>query len=241
MPCTWVGWAYPGCKGTKGGVNIPLDIRYNPAMIRKYGGQGVDGNGNGIASPWEIEDAIFSAANKLSMNGFRTDIDGAIYLYNKAGWYVDKVKKAAYKFRDEAVYGGDGSIGSNVAEVGKALIGRTKYVFGGGRSASDIAAGRFDCSSFVHWAFKQVGIDLGPLTSTSTETLNKMGRRINISEIRPGDILFWDTYKRDGHVGIYLGNGKWIGCQTSTGVAIVDINKPYYKQRFSGHVRRLIE
>ncbi|WP_019156877.1 C40 family peptidase [Robertmurraya massiliosenegalensis] len=127
-----------------------------------------------------------------------------------------------------------------VASVGSKYIGRSEYVFGGGRNQFDILNGRFDCSSFVHWAYAQAGIDLGPLTGTSTETLNKMGRKVSISEIKVGDLIFWNTYKRDGHVGIYIGNGKWIGSQSSTGVAIENLSKKYYSDRFEGHVRRIL-
>lgn len=147
----------------------------------------------------------------------------------------------AYGNGMDIVFDGDVSQAAQIiASSGFKYIGKSKYVFGGGRSQSDIALGRFDCSSFVHWAYLQAGINLGPLTSTSTETLNKMGKRIPISEIKVGDILFWDTYKKDGHVGIYIGNGKFIGSQSSTGVAIVNLNNSYYNARFSGHVRRLL-
>lgn len=54
-----------------------------------------------------------------------------------------------------------------------------------------------------------------------------------------GDMVFFDTYKKDGHVGIYIGNGKFIGAQSSTGVAEVDMTKGYWKDKFSGHVRRV--
>ena len=79
------------------------------------------------------------------------------------------------------------------------------YVFGGGRNQSGIARGRFDCSSFVHWAFKQAGVDLGPVTSTSTDTLKYLGKPVTPDEVMPGDLVFFNTYKRDGHVGIYIG------------------------------------
>lgn len=129
----------------------------------------------------------------------------------------------------------------NIAAVGTKYIGNSVYVFGGGRNQSDIDRGRLDCSSFVHWAYKQNGIDLGPLTSTSTETLNKIGRPISITEMKVGDIIFWNTYKRDGHVGIYIGNGQFIGAQSSTGVAIESLSNSYWQGVFSGHVRRIIE
>lgn len=127
----------------------------------------------------------------------------------------------------------------NVQAVGEQLIGNSKYVWGGGRSQSDIDKGNFDCSSFVHYAFKQAGVDLGPLTSTSTETLNKKGTKIAYSDIQVGDVVFFDTYKKDGHVAIYAGNGKFLGAQSSTGVAYADMTTGYWKDKFSGHVRRM--
>lgn len=144
-------------------------------------------------------------------------------------------------------YGASIPIDGNVSEIaniaatsGYKWIGNSVYVFGGGRSNNDIARGRFDCSSFVRWAYLQAGIELSPLTSVSTETLNKIGTRISYSEIQVGDLIFWDTYKKDGHVGIYVGGGKWIGAQSSSGVAIVNFNNSYWMSKFSGHVRRVL-
>lgn len=91
----------------------------------------------------------------------------------------------------------------------------------------------------MHWAFKEVGVDLGPLTSTSTETLKHLGKPVSPSEMKPGDVVFFNTYKRDGHVGIYVGNGKFIGAQSSTGVAIADMTKGYWKETFNGRVKRI--
>lgn len=127
-----------------------------------------------------------------------------------------------------------------ISAAGFKYIGNSRYVFGGGRNQGDIARGWFDCSSFVHYAYNQAGLELGPLHSVSTETLNKTGRKVSINELQVGDLIFFDTYKRDGHVGIYIGNGKWIGSQSSTGVAIVDVNDSYWMSVFKGHVRRIL-
>ncbi|MEH7000829.1 bifunctional lytic transglycosylase/C40 family peptidase [Priestia megaterium] len=124
-------------------------------------------------------------------------------------------------------------------DAGKTLIGKTVYVFGGGRSQADIKSGRFDCSSFVRWAFEQAGINVGPLTGVTTDTLKNMGQPVKVKDMKPGDVVFFDTYKIDGHVGIYVGDNKFIGCQTSSGVAIAPMSKgTYFGDKFNGRVRR---
>ncbi|MEJ9314553.1 NlpC/P60 family protein [Priestia megaterium] len=128
---------------------------------------------------------------------------------------------------------------SNVVTVGNRWVGNSAYVFGGGRSQSDISHGLFDCSSFVHWAYSQVGVNLGPLGSVSTETLKHAGTQVSSSQMQPGDLVFFDTYKKDGHVGIYVGGGKFIGAQSSTGVAIANMSSGYWKQKFNGRVVRI--
>lgn len=124
---------------------------------------------------------------------------------------------------------------STVINAGNKYIGNSVYVFGGGRNAADIASGRFDCSGFVHWAFAQAGIKIGSTTST----IKNDGRQVSTDDMQPGDLVFFNTYKKDGHVGIYLGNGKFIGSQSSTGVAIADMTSGYWKKTFNGRVVRI--
>ncbi len=59
---------------------------------------GTDGNGDGIADPWNAEDAITSAARYLAAAGGQTDIKRAIYSYNHADWYVNEVLSIAKLF-----------------------------------------------------------------------------------------------------------------------------------------------
>ncbi|WP_066192471.1 MULTISPECIES: C40 family peptidase [Gracilibacillus] len=122
-----------------------------------------------------------------------------------------------------------------IMNAGKKYIGNSVYVFGGGRSSYDIANGRFDCSGFVSWAFKQGGINL----PASTAGQSSVGSKVSPSDMQPGDLVFFNTYKTNGHVGIYLGNNKFIGSQSSSGVAIADMGSGYWAQKFSGHVRRV--
>lgn len=91
MKCTWVGWSYPGCKGTNGDVDIPEAIYTSASEIRKYGGYGIDGNNNGKNDPWELEDSIYTTAAYLSKNNYKKDKRNAVYSYNHSDAYVDKV------------------------------------------------------------------------------------------------------------------------------------------------------
>lgn len=129
---------------------------------------------------------------------------------------------------------------SAAVTAGNKYIGNSVYVFGGGRTQSDINNGRFDCSAFVRWAYSQAGINVGSMGAISTDTLKGYGTRISESQMQPGDMVFFNTYKTDGHVGIYVGGGKFIGSQSSTGVAIASMtNGGYWDLKFTGHVRRL--
>lgn len=196
---------------------------------------GVDGNGDGIIDPWNIYDAIYSAANFLSATGASDNkLNDALFAYNRSKTYVNDIIKRANVFKEAYSYSN-----VDVVNVGKKFIGNSVYVFGGGRNENDINKGIFDCSSFVHWAFDQVGIDVGSRSSTTTDTLKHLGKNVDLENIKPGDLVFFDTYKIDGHVGIYAGNGQFIGAQTSTGVEVADMSTGYWQDKFNGRIKRI--
>lgn len=59
---------------------------------------GLDANGDGLADPWNPDDAVFAAARYLAAAGARDDISRAIFAYNHAQWYVDEVLGLAADF-----------------------------------------------------------------------------------------------------------------------------------------------
>ncbi|MEF7566343.1 lytic murein transglycosylase [Bacillus infantis] len=67
-------------------------MQFIPATFEAYG---VDGNGDGMRSAWDLQDAIYSAANYLSASGYSTDVRRAIWHYNHAEWYVNDVLQRA--------------------------------------------------------------------------------------------------------------------------------------------------
>ena len=185
---------------------------------------------------------IFACYNGGSRYGMNVDLDNAKFDY------PNKVFKYAIEFRNTGldIFLGDGVVGNNeiietAIKVGSELVGKSPYVWGGGRNPSDIANRRFDCSSFVHWCFASAGLTLGDYKVVVTDSLANVGRKVNSSEMVRGDIIFFNTYKYNGHVGIYLGNNKFLHCGTSKGVWIDDLNSSYWKKVFNGNVRRVVE
>ncbi|MCA0923481.1 NlpC/P60 family protein [Bacillus stratosphericus] len=143
--------------------------------------------------------------------------------------------------------GGGSPVSNNVGGIegaistGSTIVGQSPYKWGGGRSQADIDARRFDCSSFVRWAFASAGINLGPVGGTTTDTLVGKGRAVSASDMKRGDLVFFDTYKVNGHVGIYLGNGTFLNDNSSHGVSVDSMSNPYWKRYFNGVVRRVVE
>ncbi len=84
-----------------------------------------------------------------------------------------------------------------------------------------------DCSGFIHQVYKRV---LGVAVPRSTKLLMTTGGRIKKKQLKPGDMVLFKppTYPR--HVGIYVGNDKFIHASKSNGVTITDLKNPYWKK-----------
>lgn len=252
MPLTWVGWGYGG-GNRLGNANIPKKDLHNLSVISKYGGYGIDGNGDGKADPWEFEDSVYATAKYLSENGGKNgDLRGAVFQYNHAGWYVERVfhyyqaYSSKVKVVDTGGYGGavstSGKKGIEGAiAAGSTIINKSPYNWGGGRNETDIKNRSFDCSSFVRWAYSEAGINLGPISSTTTDTLVTKGKPVKPKDLKRGDLVFFKTYKQNGHVGIYLGNNEFLNDNSSNGVSIDRMDNPYWKDAFKGVARRVVE
>lgn len=124
---------------------------------------------------------------------------------------------------------------NDIIQASKQYIGNSTYKIGRGRNQADIQNGVFDCSAFVHWAYNQIDVNVG----WSTGALASTGTNVSRSSLQPGDMVFFDTYKTNGHVGIYIGNNKFIGAQTSTGVGIANMNNSYWSSKFN-HAQRVL-
>lgn len=73
----------------------------------------------------------------------------------------------------------------------------------------------WDCSGLVQAAYKAAGIDLPRISYQQSS----MGTSVSLSDLQPGDVLYWGSRSGSYHVAIYVGGGKYVGAQNpSSGV-----------------------
>ncbi|MFJ4905659.1 C40 family peptidase [Streptomyces sp. NPDC093249] len=95
-----------------------------------------------------------------------------------------------------------------IVAFARAQIGDS-YVMGGTGPNS------WDCSGLVQAAYRQAGIDLPRISGDQSS----MGTSVSLSNLQPGDILYWGSRSGSYHVAVYVGGGKYVGAQNpSTGV-----------------------
>ncbi|TYS60550.1 transglycosylase SLT domain-containing protein [Bacillus infantis] len=92
LEATWVGYKYEG--DISGKVQEGVDIT-DLTIIQAGKGYGVDMDNDGRADPFNVQDSIGSAANYLSAHKYASNPAKAIWHYNHAAWYVDKVLNEA--------------------------------------------------------------------------------------------------------------------------------------------------
>ncbi|KOY83618.1 C40 family peptidase [Lysinibacillus macroides] len=108
---------------------------------------------------------------------------------------------------------------ADITNTAKEYIG-VPYKYGG----SDMRTG-VDCSAYTQFVFSKVGISL-PRTS---KTQYQQGTSISKEHLKTGDLVFFNTSGSGvSHVGIYIGDSKFISATTSAGVKIDKMNDPYY-------------
>lgn len=103
-----------------------------------------------------------------------------------------------------------------------------KYKRGG-----DSPENGLDCSGFVRLVFKNSSETELPRTA---KEISDKGDKIAQKDIKPGDLVFFNTLKKSfSHVGIYLGDSKFIHAPSAGGkVRIESMNVAYWKKRFNG-------
>ncbi|MDM0013646.1 C40 family peptidase [Variovorax sp. J22P168] len=101
------------------------------------------------------------------------------------------------------------------------------------RRGGNTAETGFDCSGFVRAMYNQT---VGHLLPRRAEEQAAATQKIDRSDLKPGDLVFFKTMKRAfSHVGIYVGEGKFIHApKPGAEVRVEDMSGSYWQRRFSG-------
>jgi cell wall-associated NlpC family hydrolase len=104
-----------------------------------------------------------------------------------------------------------------------------RYVHGG----DSLSDGGFDCSGLVKKVF---GDALGLNLPRTAAEMAKLGNSVNKEELKPGDLVFFNTMRRAfSHVGIYLGENRFLHAPSTGGVVRVEsMDTSYWSKRFNG-------
>lgn len=118
-----------------------------------------------------------------------------------------------------------GAVGERAARHALAMQGKP-YRYGGS------APSGFDCSGLVQYSYARAGARL----PRSTEGLWGSSRNVSERQTRPGDLLFFTQEgKRSSHVGIYLGNDRFVHAPSSgKRVGVASLTDPYWRRHFEG-------
>ncbi|PKO30613.1 MAG: glycoside hydrolase [Betaproteobacteria bacterium HGW-Betaproteobacteria-7] len=116
---------------------------------------------------------------------------------------------------------------------GLKLVG-VRYRFGGNDEESGL-----DCSGFVRLVFKD---SIGTLLPRTAREMSEVGQRIDSSQLKPGDLVFFNTMRRAfSHVGIYLGDNHFMHApRAGAEVRVESMDSSYWTKRYNG-ARRILD
>jgi murein DD-endopeptidase len=113
---------------------------------------------------------------------------------------------------------------ARAVEFATGFIG-TPYRWGGATPAG------FDCSGLVYYTFRKAGLDV---PRTSQEQF-RAATPVSLTRAEPGDLVFFGRRGRITHVGIYLGEERFVHApETGRNVSVAHLQDGYYRARFAG-------
>ncbi|APA84541.1 C40 family peptidase [Paraburkholderia sprentiae WSM5005] len=134
----------------------------------------------------------------------------------------------------ESQNGGARSFLSGMAgKAGDVVVGAlnmigVRYRWGGNTPDSGL-----DCSGFVRYVFQDT---LGLALPRRAEEMSRVGEKVRVSDLKPGDLVFFNTMRRTfSHVGIYIGDNKFVHSpSTGSTIRVDDMDDGYWEKRFTG-------
>lgn len=182
---------------------------------------------------------LYEGKSGIEVTNLQRDLKNLGYFSGEPnGYFGSYTEQTVMKFQKDNYLTQDGVVGrktareikvDRVAQTAKTYIG-VPYLWGGASPSG------FDCSGFTQYVMKSNGISISRTTAIQYDE----GIWVGKSSLQPGDLVFFSTYKPGpSHVGIYLGDNKFIHASSSMGVSITDLSNSYFAPRYIGAKRIL--
>jgi len=128
---------------------------------------------------------------------------------------------------------------TTVGEKTNQMLGKAMTLLGVPYKRGGSSDSGFDCSGFVRHIYET---SVGRLLPRRADEQAKTTEKIDRNELNPGDLVFFNTMRRTfSHVGIYIGDGKFIHAPSAgKAVRVDDLRAAYWTKRFTG-ARRVQE
>lgn len=158
--------------------------------------------------------------NKVTITGYSGEWTAVIYNGVPGFVYSTYVKEGEYEYTD-TTSGAAGTVeGKAIADYALGFVGYN-YCWGGTSPSTG-----FDCSGLVYYVYGQFGYSLNRVAADQARN------GVHVDELEPGDILcFYSGGSYIGHVGIYIGGGKFVHAANSALGVIVSSLEGYYENR----------
>jgi cell wall-associated NlpC family hydrolase len=189
-------------------------------MSSQFNGYASDGDGDGVGDVYNPADAILGAAKMLKRNGAPENVRQALFVYNRAWWYVDQVEaiartyaksgdvevppQAAEECDEPLVEAAPNDVVAKILEYALAQRGKP-YLWGG------TGPDAFDCSGVIYAAYKEAGL----LIPRTTFGQWPFGVKVLDGQEQPGDLVFFNagpgtSANNPGHVGLVVSKGQML-------------------------------
>lgn len=220
------GWYKIGYNGSTGYVSADYLTVDSDNVFTTYGR--INSEGVNVRSAASTDSSVLATVS-----------DGTIVTVNGLvdGWYdvTCQYGTEGYIRSDYVDLTSSASSNSDIVATAKQYLG-TGYVCGGASPSG------FDCSGYTMYVYSQHGYSL-PHSATS-QWQSGLGTRVySISELQPGDLVFFNDPSRNAgkacsHAGIYIGDGQFIHSSSSRsgGVIISSLTSGYYNTYFVGGI-----
>ncbi|MFI6788595.1 NlpC/P60 family protein [Nonomuraea sp. NPDC050383] len=220
LPGVKSGTNYAGAAGPMQFLISTWGGKARVPMSSQVNGYASDGDGDGIGDIYNPADAILGAAKMLKRNGAPENVRRALFVYNRAWWYVDQVEEIARRYAKSGEVQeppeADGACDDPLVEaapsevVGKILAFALKqrgkpYLWGG------TGPDAFDCSGIIYAAYQAAGLHIPRTTFQQWP----YGVKVSQGDEQPGDLVFFNagpgtSPDNPGHVGMVVSKGKMI-------------------------------